>query len=153
MNARHALPVALTAVVAAGVFTPALAGPPKKPKPISEEYSVTGLPVPYDPFEGCVDPALEGISRTTKTIKPTGAGTLEVTLKGFAGDWDILVFNDKGAVMGIGSGSTTGDPSGLSTDGNEKLVLKTKKGMELQIAVCNFLGGPTAEAKYVFTYK
>ena len=149
MKVRTALPVALSAIVAAGALAPAVAAPPK-PKPISEEYDVAGLPVPYDPFEGCVDDALEGISRTSKTIKTTGAGTLEVTLTEFGGDWDVLVFNDKGDVMGFGAGTTTPN---TGTDNTEKLVVKTKKGMELKISVCNFLGTPTAHAKYVFTYK
>lgn len=149
MEVRRALAVALSLVLAAGALAPAVAGP-KKPKPISEEYTATGAPVPYDPFEGCVDPALEGISRTTKTIKPTGAGTLEVKLTEFAGDWDILVFNDKGAVMGSGSGTSTPN---TGADNTESLVLKIKKGMKLDIAVCNFLGSPSAHARYVFTYK
>ena len=149
MSTRKALPLALSLVVAAGSLAPALAGP-SKPKPISEEYDVAGLPVPYDPFEGCVDDELEGISRTTKTIKPKGAGTLEVTLTKFGGDWDVLVFNDKGQVLGTGAGTSTPD---TGSDNTEKLSLKTKKGMELRIAVCNFLGTPSAHAKYVFTYK
>jgi hypothetical protein len=151
MNARKALPIALTLVVAAAGLAPALAAPPK---PITDEYDVQGLPFVLPPTgPSCSDPTVEGISTTTRTIKPTGPGTLEVTVTKFAGDWDISVLNDKGAVLGSGAGTTTGDPSGATTDGTEKLVLKTKKGMTLNIAVCNFLGGPRAHVKYVFTYK
>lgn len=160
MTVRKALPVALTLVVAAGALAPALAAP-AKPKPITEEYSLEHAPVPLplagidgvDGTNSCADSNFEGISTTTKTIKTVGAGTLEVTLTDFAGDWDITVMNDKGDVLGIGAGTTTGDPSSLGTGLTEKAVIKTKKAMTLVIGTCNFAGGPTAEAKYVFTYK
>jgi hypothetical protein len=158
MTVRQAIPVALSLVVAAGALAPALAAPPK-PKPISEEYAVEGLPVPVplagidgvDGTNSCTDPHLEGISTTTKTIKTTGPGTLAVDVTDFDGDWDITVMDDKGNVLGVGSGTAT--PTALATPGDEKAVIKTKKAMTLNIAVCNFLGGPTANAKYVFTYK
>jgi hypothetical protein len=152
MNSRQALPVALTLVVAAGALAPAVAGP--KPKPITESYSVQGAPVPLPLTEGnsCTDPDLEGVSITTKTIKTVGAGTLQVDVTKFSGDWDITVLDDKGNVLGVGSGTAT--PTALTETGvAEELVLKTKKAMILNIAVCNFLGSLTAEAKYTFTYK
>jgi len=149
VSTRKALPVALSLIVAAGALAPAFAGP----KPISESYAVRGAPVPY-PAQGtsCLEPALEGVSMTTKTIKPTGPGVLVVTLDDFNGDWDITVKDDKGNVLGTGGPTTT--PTALTESGvTEKLQLKTKKAMTLSISVCNFLGGPTANAKYTFTYK
>ena len=159
---RKALPLALVAVVAGGALAPALAAPAKpKPKPITESYAVEGVPAPLPLVGGtpvetassCMDPALEGVSTTTRTIKPTGPGTLEVTLTGFAGDWDITLLDAKGAVVAEGAGTITGDPSSLGTDNTDKLVAKVKKAQELRIAVCNFAGGPTAHATYSFTYK
>ena len=159
MKVRHALPVALTAVVAAGALAPALAAPPK-PKPIVEEWSMQHAPVPLplagidgvDGTNSCTNPAFEGISTTTKTIKTKGAGTLEVTLKDFDGDWDITVMDDKGKVLAVGAGTST--PTALTASGaTEKAVVKTKKAMTLVIGSCNFLGGPTANGKIVFTYK
>jgi len=150
VSTRKALPVALALVVAAGGLAPSFAAPPK---PITESYAVQGAPVPV-PATGttCLEPALEGISMTTKTIKPTGAGVLEVTLTDFNGDWDITVKNDKGAAMASGGPTTT--PTAVTQTGvTEKLQMKIKKGMTLNISVCNFLGGPTANAKYTFTYK
>lgn len=157
MNTRQALPLALSLVVAAGALAPAAGAP--KPKPITDEYDVEGVPFPM-PITGsegfgsssCEDPRLEGISTTTKAIKPTGAGTLTVDVTEFTGDWDITVMNDKGAVLGVGAGTST--PTALAeSDVAEKLVLKTKKGMTLDIAVCNFGGGPTAKVKFSFVYK
>ena len=160
MSARKALPVALSLVVAAGALAPAVAAPKAKPKPISEEYSVEGLPVPLplvgidgvDGTNSCTDEHFEGISTTTKTIKTVGAGTLTVDVKNFSGDWDITVLDGKGNVLGVGAGTST--PTALAQSGAaEKAVIKTKKPMTLAIAVCNFLGGPTADVKYTFVYK
>jgi hypothetical protein len=157
---RKALPLALVAVVAGGALAPALAAP-AKPKPITESYAVEGVPAPLPLVGGtpvetdssCMDPALEGVSTTTRTIKPTGPGTLQVTLTGFAGDWDITLLDAKGAVVAEGAGTVTGDPSSLGTDNTDKLVAKIKKAQELRIAVCNFAGGPTAQASFTYTYK
>lgn len=149
MTTRKAIPLALSLVVAAGGLAPSFAAPP----PITESYTVQGAPVPV-PATGtsCMEPSLERISMTTKTIKPTGAGVLEVTLTGFNGDWDITVKNDKGAALATGGPTTT--PTALTQTGvTEKLQMKIKKGMTLNISVCNFLGGPSAQAKYTFTYK
>lgn len=152
MRTRRAVSLALPLVVAAAGLSPALAGPKPKPKPITERYTVQGAPVPY-PATGtsCLEPALEGVSMTTRTIKPTGAGTLVVQLTGFNGDWDITVKNDKGAALATGGPTTT--PTALAETGvTEKLTLKIKKGMALDISVCNFLGGPSANAQFTFTY-
>lgn len=161
MKVRKALPVALSLVVAAGAVAPALAAVKAKPKPITQSWSMEHVPLPIplageediDGTNSCTNSAFEGISITTKTIKTTGAGTLEVILSDFAGDWDITVLDDKGKALGIGSGTTTGDPSSLGTGLTEKAVIKTKKPMTLNIAACNFLGGPSAEGKLTFTYR
>jgi hypothetical protein len=170
MKVRTAVPVALTAVVVAGALAPAVAA--SKPKPITASYVAQGKPVPV-PLVGldqtasvegansCTDPRLEGISITTKTIKTTGPGTLKVGLAGFAGDWDITVTDGDGEVVGIGEGTTTGGEipvigggnGSLGTNNVEKAEMKLKKAATLHIAVCNFLGGPTANASYTFTYK
>jgi hypothetical protein len=168
MTIRKVLPAALTLVVAAGALAPAVAAPPKpkpKPKPIVVEWSMQHAPIPLplvgeealDGTNSCADPAFEGISTTFQTIKTTGAGTLQVDLTGFAGDWDITVMDGKGKVLGIGSGTTTGgEVSGsdgsLGTDNVEKAVIKVKKATTLVIGACNFLGGPNADGKLVFTY-
>lgn len=156
MKVRTALPVALSLVVAGGALAPALAAP-AKPKPIVMEWSMQHAPMPLPiegvPGENSCDGTFEGLSQTTKTIKATAAGTLEVVLTGFAGDWDITVMDDKGRVLGIGAGTTTADPSSLGNDLTEKAVIKVKKATTLVIGTCNFLGGPVADAKATFTYK
>ncbi|MBK5306356.1 MAG: hypothetical protein JJD92_06675 [Frankiaceae bacterium] len=168
MKIRHTLPVALTLVVAGGSLAPALAAK-AKPKPITASYVAEGVPVPSpllgppapEDANSCINPDLEGVSTTTKTIKTTGAGTLVVGLTGFAGDWDITVVDGDGDVLGVGEGTTTGGEvpvvgggnGSLGADNTEKLELKLKRAATLTIGVCNFLGGPSANAKYTFTYK
>lgn len=154
---RKTLPFALVALVAAaGVATPALAA---KPKPITESYAVTGAPVPSPAQAGvpdpssCMNPRLEGVSTTTKTIKPTGAGTLAVEVTGFYGDWDITVLDGSGEVVVEGAGSSTGGGAPSTTTGTETATATFKKGQEIRIAVCNYLGSPNAKAKYTYTYK
>lgn len=156
---RKALALTAVAVVAAGSFAPAVAAPPKK-KPISESYAVSGLPIPL-PLTGstpveeassCMNPEFEKISTTTKTIKTTGAGTLTVDVTNFTGDWDITIMNDKREMIAAGAGTAT--PTALTTPGAaEKAVVKFKKGSTILIAVCNFLGSATANAKYTYVYK
>ncbi len=157
---RKALPLALiTVVAAAGVATPALAAKPK-PKPITESYAVTGAPVPLPLVGGtpvedessCMNPDLEGVSTTTRTIKPTGAGSLQVELTGFSGDWDITVMDGNGDVVTIGDGTTTGGGA-PATAGVDTATATFKKASEIRIAVCNFAGSPSAKVRYTYTYK
>lgn len=157
---RKALALTAVAVVAAGSVAPALAAPPKKPKPITQSYAVTGAPIPL-PLTGstpveepssCMNPEFEGLSTTTKTIKTTGAGTLTVDVTGFSGDWDITIMNDKREMVAAGAGTAT--PTALTTPGAaEKAVVKYKKASTILIAVCNFLGGPNANVKFTYVYK
>lgn len=157
---RKALALTAVAVVAAGSFAPAVAAPKPKPKPITASYSVTGAPIPL-PLTGstpvedassCMNPEFEGVSTTTKTIKTVGAGTLTVDVAGFTGDWDITIMNDKREMVAAGDGSAT--PTALTTPGvTEKAVVKFKKASTILIAVCNFLGSPSANVKYAYVYK
>jgi hypothetical protein len=165
---RTAAPVALSLVVAAGALSPAMAKP-AKPKPITASYVAEGTPVPSpllgppapEDANSCVNPDLEGISTTTKTITTKGAGKLVVGLTGFAGDWDITVTDGDNDVVAIGEGTTTGGEvpvagggnGSIGTDNVEKLEVTLKKASTLHIAVCNYLGGPKANAQYTFTYK
>jgi hypothetical protein len=167
VKVRSSAPVALCLVVAAGALAPAVAKGTRAP--ITASYTAQGIPVPSpvvgDPVpedpNSCTNPDLEGVSTTTKTITTKGAGTLVVGLTGFAGDWDITVTDGDGELVGEGEGTTTGGEVPVAGGGNgsigadnvEKLEVKLKKAATLHIGVCNYLGGPTADAKYTFTYK
>lgn len=159
MQVRKSIPVALSLVVAAGALAPAVAAPkPKpKPKPITASYALQLAPAPVplatgvDGDNSCVNDELEGISTDTRDIEVAGPGTLSVKVTGFAGDWDVTA-RDGARVLGIGSGTTTGEPSSLGTANTETLTVKTRKATTLRLGVCNFAGGPTASVTYVFTY-
>jgi hypothetical protein len=168
VKVRVALPVAMSLVVAGGALAPAMAATKTKPKPITASYTVEGIPVPSplvgepaEPANSCTNPDLEGVSTTTRTIKTTGAGELVVGLTGFAGDWDITVLDGDDEVIAEGAGTTTGGEvpvvgggnGSLGTDNVEKASVRLKKAATLKIAVCNYAGGQTANAKYTFTYK
>jgi len=159
VSIRKAIPVALTLVVAAGALAPALAAPKAKPKPITASYALelapaptplAGAPLPED-ASSCINDRLEGISTDTREVKTVDAGVLTVKVTGFAGDWDITV-RDGAKVLGIGAGTTTGDPSSLGAANTETISVKTRKATTLRLGVCNFLGGPAANVTYTFTY-
>ena len=148
MNTRKAIPLALTLVVAAAGLAPALAAPAKG---FTEEYDVQGTPWVNPPTgPPCSDGTMEGASRTSRTFKLPSAGTIEVTVNGFRGDWDTSIQNEAGAVLAAGSGTDTGDTASITADGTEKATMKLKKAMTVKVAACNFLGSPTAHVKVVF---
>lgn len=148
MNTRKALPTALALLVAAAGLTPALAAPAKG---FTEEYSVQGAPWVNPPTgPPCSDATVEGVSRTSRVFKLPSAGTIEVTVSRFRGDWDTSIQSETGAVLAAGSGVNTGDTSSLTADGTEKVAMKVKKATTVKVAACNFLGGPTAAVKVVF---
>ncbi|HVE99387.1 MAG TPA: hypothetical protein VNA12_09425, partial [Mycobacteriales bacterium] len=76
------------------------------------------------------------------------AGTLDVTLTGYQGDWDLAVRNSKGA--NIGESGSGGYMPVAGTD--EKTKIKIKKAEKLTIVACNWAGSPTATVKYTFTF-
>lgn len=147
MQIRRVATVAALAVLVAGAYAPATAGPKKKP--ISKTYDLELMPLWTDAMAACANPEFEGISVDTQTIKPTGPGFLSVKVTGYTGDWDISVKDASGTEIAKGSGNDTPNAGA----GTETIDLKFKKAEPLQIAICNFLGTPSATASYTYTYK
>lgn len=151
MNARRYVALAAVGLVAAGVHSPANAAPKKKP--VTKAYTMQLAPVP-DPAQGspsCARPQLEGVSIHTETLKTTGAGTLKIMVTGFAGDWDISLFDGNHDLIAVGDGTSTGtSPSAAGTD---ILELPFKKAGSYIISTCNFAGSPSAKGSYTYTYK
>lgn len=144
---RRALVIALAGALAVGVATvPAAA---KHKKPITKTYKATaGVPDP-SPFatgEGICRTQLEQATHVHE-FKAPEAGTLEVLLNGFQGDWALSVRNDKDQTLGD-SDQSTSEP----LDRPEKVKVKLKKATGIRIVACNFAGGPEATVKYTFTY-
>lgn len=149
MKHRVLLPLAIAAVGVVGLV-PASAAP----KTITKSYALQLLPFP-SPVTGtqtCL-PAegQEGVTKHTEVLAAPAAGVLEVEVSGFAGDWDISLFSDKGAGLAAGSGTTTGGGA-PAPDSKDTLKYKVKKAQKLSIVTCNFLGSPSASGKYTFTY-
>lgn len=146
MQVRRIASVAALAVLAAGAYAPAVAGPKKAP--ITKSYDLNLIPLWVSPSGACVNPEFEGISLNTQTIKPTGPGILTVKVSGFTGDWDISIKDEAGEEITKGSGNDTPNPG----PGEEIAQTKFKKAQTIKIAICNFAGTPAAKATYTYKY-
>jgi hypothetical protein len=146
---KSTLALALTAVAGLVVAAP---GALADGKPVEEEYAATA-PTP-DPTNYAGAATGEGYSVCAQNVpgsfqvdqfKAPSAGKLKVDLTGFAGDWDLLLIDDKGAELAAGGSSdvSNGETAGVTL----------KKPATIQIVACNWAGGPTATVKYVFTPK
>jgi hypothetical protein len=146
MRTRTVLAASLAVTLAAGAFSPALAGP--KPKPVSKSYTATAFPP--DPSHTAIT---TGICNTTNPTSQHNepftvpfVGVLVVDLKGFQGDWDLALYNGS-QLVAQSAQDLTADPQTP-----EKITIKLKKvGQKLSIRACNFAGGPTATVSYVHT--
>lgn len=149
MRLRTVAVTSLAAVAAASALAPAVAAPPKKPKPVTKEYVAAAFPP--DPSH-VVIPGTDVCDTTNPTSQHNEPftvpfpGTLKVDMKGFQGDWDLALYSG-GSMMAF-SAQDVAEP----LDRPESITVKLKKkGQKLQIRACNFSGGPTANVKYVFT--
>jgi hypothetical protein len=141
MNPRLALVAGPLALAALAV--PAHA----KPKPVTQSWQVTAVPFPMEAASHCKE-GVEGVSRATRQVTLPGRGTLVAELAAFQGDWVLEVYDAKGRMLGQGY-----SPLNPGSTGKAKVTVKKGvKGQKLSIAACNFTGGPTATAKYTFTY-
>ena len=145
MHRTAALALASLAVAAVAA-PPALAAPKKKT--ITKTYTVTA-PMP-DPsnyagqgYSVCAQNVPNSYDKTTVQIP--AAGTLEVDLSGFQGDWDLLLEDSDDSELSTGGSSDLG--------GAESTSARFKKAQKVSIVACNWAGTPTATVKYTFTYK
>ena len=143
-------PLVLALALVAGATiatTPASAAKPKKP--------ITGTFTQSDPTPDPTGNATTGNQNhcTGKLpqekpfqFKAPAAGKLKVELSGFQGDWALQILDDKGNVLG--GDDVTPDTAGTT----ESATVKIRKKMTVGILPCNMGGGPSATAKYTFTY-
>lgn len=150
MRTRPLVGLALVALCASGAV-PAHAGPKPKPKPITKTYSVNA-PVPFvlPPSGPACSQSTAPLSEHRETFKAPAAGTLQVVVTEFTGDWDIGLFTTGDKFLQQGDGTST--PSTNTGGEKETIKYKIKKAMTIYIDVCNFLGGPTAKVTYTFTF-
>ena len=151
MRLRTVAATSLVAVAAAGTFAPALAAP-AKPKPIKKSYTATTSTPDPTPITGetggnC-SPTLDTAKHETPFTMPW-AGTLQVDLTKFQGDWALAVLNSKGDKIADHDNDATSE----AVDAPSQIVLKFKKKTDLIIRACNFAGGPTAQVDILATPK
>jgi hypothetical protein len=145
MNRTAALVVASLAVAAVAA-PPAMAAPKKKP--ITKTYAVNA-PAP-DPtnyagqgYSVCAQNVPGSFDK--QTIQIPAAGSLQVELSGFQGDWDLLLEDADDSEL------TTGGSSNLG--GSETAESRFKKAQKVSIVACNWAGSPTATVKWTFNFK
>ncbi|HWL35145.1 MAG TPA: hypothetical protein VNQ77_03030 [Frankiaceae bacterium] len=144
---------ALAATALAGTATAA----PKK-KPITKSYDASAASP--DPTNWAND-AGGGYSVCaqrvpgsfhTHTFTAPALGKINIKVTGFTGDWDVLITDSKGTEIAAGGSSGINTPD-APTAGDESVTLKIKKAKsKINIITCNWVGGPSAKVKYVFTY-
>src|SRR5689334_15602710 len=94
MQVRRVATVATVALLAAGAYAPAMAGPKKAPIKKSYDMQLTPLPYPAQGTPTCdEDAAVSAGMIHVEKLKTTGAGLLTVKVNGFYGDWDITVYS------------------------------------------------------------
>ncbi|MDT7572089.1 MAG: hypothetical protein QOE05_2263 [Actinomycetota bacterium] len=82
-------------------------------------------------------------------FKIPAAGTLQVEVGGYTGDWDALLMDsDKSEAAASGAGGYA-----PVAGGPETIEMRFKKAQTVTIVACNWAGGPTATVKATFTYK
>jgi hypothetical protein len=141
MRPRTALVASLVLVAGVGSFSPALAGP----KTITKTYTATAFPPgPTNAAAGVCNGDVPG-SNFDETFKAPFKGKLQVDMTGFQGDWDMALVQD-----GANSAESAQDVSADPQTPEHIEGFKLKKGEEVVIRTCNFLGGPTANVKFVF---
>jgi hypothetical protein len=149
MKRTAALLVGTLAVVTVAAPT-ALAAPKKKP--ITKTYDVSapmpdvtnnGEPVGLSDYSVCAQNVPGSFDK--RDFQVPAAGKLSIELKGFQGDWDLLLEDSDGSELVYGGSSSLG--------GSEVADASFKKAQKVSIVACNFAGTPNASVTYTFTYK
>ncbi len=146
MNRTAALLTGTVALVA--IAAPQSIAAPKK-KPITKTYTATAVTPDPSNFAGqgysVCGQNVPG-SFHTEVVKIPAAGTLKVELKGYVGEWDLLLMDGADQELAYsGILDVTGAP--------EVLAAKFKKAAVAKIVACNWAGGPTGTVTYTFTFK
>lgn len=129
--------ILLTALMlaATSLAAPALAGKSKK-----GSFTAEAFPYPH-PGDGCNNSP----GQVTEAFKAPSNGILTVTMVEFDGDWDLFVNDSSGSELGSATASQlTGDAP------EEEVLLPLRKGSEVLMGPCNWVGGASATVNWVF---
>ncbi|HVF53912.1 MAG TPA: hypothetical protein VNC78_09970 [Actinomycetota bacterium] len=136
---------------------PAHAG--KKPKKIHDSFSATLAPFPkiaaWGDAVGITKPGCSAGEQDVHWVghpfTPPFNGRLKYYSSGFTGDWDIYVFDgDLAIAKGENAQINTAVPPGPNAPPEEEITLDLKKGQEVVLVMCNWLGAPENTAEYDF---
>lgn len=143
-------PVALAvaaALVAAAV--PAHAAGARKPRVVVRTYTANApVPDPTEPLWRQPCPQITPDSWDEQEVRVTGRATLDVTVYGFTGDWDVAIVDSKDAQLAWSSNSVNTQNDAQT----ERTSFRITKSGLYRILACNYAGGPTASVRYVLTY-
>jgi hypothetical protein len=145
MNRSMVLATAGVALATVAVTSDAAPRAPRKP--ITKTYTATApAPDPTNWVEANYSVCNQMVPNSfhKEPFKAPEAGSLQLEMSGYQGDWDLLVLNSKNSEAGHAGSSDLGVP--------EKTTIKIKKAESFTIVACNWAGGPTATVKYTFTY-
>ncbi len=145
----------LALLVVAGLVVGSIAAPAAAggKKPVHGSFQATALPFPKlaawgDPLgmtdRGCLA-GFEGVHKVSHPFKAPYTGTLNATMAGFTGDWDLFITDADGKeIVGSLNDQTAGAPA------EEAVTYPLKAKQQVNITACNWLGTPEAEVEYHF---
>lgn len=122
-----------------GAMVPTAAAKKKK---IEDSWTAQGLPFPVE-TASCQN-GIEGVNLVNHELKTPGKGTMDVTMTGYVGDWDLWVFDPDGNALG--------SSTGFVDVPTERVVVPIRGMSHVVVLACNFAGGPTAEVTSIYTY-
>jgi hypothetical protein len=147
MNARLLAVLAATAALTAAVPAHATT------RHVQAASYAVSLPVPYPMTtdvpngNGCWQ-GPEGASKDTHAVTLPAKGVL-VAKVAYSGDWDLYLFDAKGAILAAAETTETGN-TGPAV---EKLTYKKgTKGQHVTLVACNWMGLKDATVSYTYTY-
>lgn len=141
---------AVLIAICAATAVPAVADG-KTRRDIKRRFSATAAPsfhlaswaYPHVDYE-C---GFRGVTFTGERYKAPDDGTLVVEMKGFTGDWDLSLFDEKSGAWLAGSYR-----SNLFGAAYERMMFYLLRGDVVEIRACNVLGAPTADVTYEFRF-
>jgi hypothetical protein len=138
----------------AGSFAAPATAQKKKQKKVEESFTAQALPFPNlssateTEDRGCLA-GIEGVNKVSHAFTTPGAGTLTAHMAGFVGDWDLFITDAEGKEI---DGSVNDQALDMAP-AEEKVTVKLKKGQDVHIVPCNWLGAPQAEIHIEYVYR
>jgi hypothetical protein len=139
----HRIALALVLIPSLALAAPSFAAP--KPKPIKQTVPFRdATPDPSGIAVGSDGHCSGLLPREAPIVfKAPAAGKLDVSIRGFTGEWALQLRNDKDAVLAA---------EDVPPPDFEKLSIKIRKAATINVLPCNLAGSPDGIVDIVFTY-